>query len=58
MQNNENIVVSFRMESKYIEELKSLARQRSAIENVDITYADIIREMIRKEVENKKCTQQ
>ena len=46
-----NLVVSFRMEPEYIKKLKTLARKRSVKEDTDISYADIIREMIKKKVE-------
>jgi len=54
MESEKNIVVSFRICPEYIEKLKTLARQRSVKENTDITYADIIRELIKKKVEKVK----
>jgi len=51
MAKQKNIVVSFRIEPEYLKKLKTLARKRSVKEDADITYADVIREMIKKKVE-------
>ena len=48
-----NVVVTFRIEEDVLENLKSYARKKSAEEDTDISYADIIRELIRKKVYNK-----
>ena len=44
-------VVTFRIEEESLEEIKSYARKESAEQNRDISYADIIRDLIRKKVE-------
>ncbi len=48
------VVLSLRIDEEDIEQLKSIARQKSAKENKDISYADLIREMIQNKIRKTK----
>ena len=44
------IVVTLRVEEEHINKLKSFARRKSVEEEKDITYVDIIRDLIKRKV--------
>lgn len=48
------IIVSFRAEQSLIDKLRKVARQQSVMEDRDISFASLIREMIKKKVEGIK----
>lgn len=50
MAKEKKIIVSFRIEKSMLERLKCFARKQSLEKNKDISYASLIREMIRQKV--------